>query len=76
MEFEKLKKVIAEVFSVDPDEITLDTTFTDDLGADSLDLFQIIMGLEEEFDVEIAPEKAENIKTVEEALEMIKNEIN
>ena len=72
MEFEKLKKVIAEVLSVDPDEITLDTTFTDDLGADSLDLFQIIMGLEEEFDVEIAPEKAESIKTVEEALEMIK----
>lgn len=76
MEFEKLKKVIAEVLSVDPDEITLDTTFTDDLGADSLDLFQIIMGLEEEFDVEIAPERAESIKTVEEALEMIKNELN
>ena len=76
MEFEKLKKVIAEVLSVDPDEITLDTTFTDDLGADSLDLFQIIMGLEEEFDVEIAPEKAESIKTVEEALEMIKIELN
>ena len=76
MEFEKLKKVIAEVLSVDPDEITLDTTFTDDLGADSLDLFQIIMGLEEEFDVEIAPEKAESIKTVEEALEMIKNELH
>ncbi|MBQ8040903.1 MAG: acyl carrier protein [Lachnospiraceae bacterium] len=76
MEFEKLKKVIAEVLSVDPDEITLDTTFTDDLGADSLDLFQIIMGLEEEFDVEIAPEKAESIKKVEEALEMIKNELN
>lgn len=76
MEFEKLKKVIAEVLSVDPDEITMDTTFTDDLGADSLDLFQIIMGLEEEFDVEIAPEKAESIKTVEEALEMIKSELN
>ena len=76
MEFEKLKDIIAEVLSVDPDEITLDTTFTDDLGADSLDLFQIIMGLEEEFDVEIAPEKAESIKTVEEALEMIKNELN
>ena len=75
MEFEKLKKVIAEVLSVDPDEITLETTFTDDLGADSLDVFQIIMGLEEEFDIEIAPEKAENIKTVEEALELIKGEI-
>ena len=75
MEFEKLKKVIAEVLSVDPDEITMETTFTDDLGADSLDIFQIIMGLEEEFDIEIAPEKAENIKTVEEALELIKGEI-
>lgn len=75
MEFEKLKKVIAEVLSVDPDEITMETTFTDDLGADSLDIFQIIMGLEEEFDIEIAPEKAENIKTVEEALELIKGEL-
>jgi len=59
---------------VDPDEITMDTAF-DDLGADSLDLFQIIMGLEEAFDIEIPSEKAEKIKTVEEALEMIKNEI-
>lgn len=75
MEFEKLKKVIAEVLSVDPDEITMETTFTDDLGADSLDLFQIIMGLEEEFDIEISPEKAENVKTVEEALELIKDEL-
>ena len=74
MEFEKLKKVIVEVLSVDPDEITMDTAF-DDLGADSLDLFQIIMGLEEAFDIEIPSEKAEKIKTVEEALEMIKNEI-
>ena len=72
MEFEKLKKVIAEVLSVDPDEITMDTTFTDDLGADSLDLFQIIMGLEEEFDIEIPPEKAESITTVGEAVELIK----
>ena len=75
MESEKLKKVIAEVLSVDPEEITMETTFTDDLGADSLDIFQIIMGLEEEFDIEIAPEKAENVKTVEEALELIKGEL-
>ncbi|MBQ3517386.1 MAG: acyl carrier protein [Lachnospiraceae bacterium] len=75
MEFEKLKNVIVEVLSVDPDEITMDTAF-DDLGADSLDLFQIIMGLEEAFDIEIPSEKAEKIKTVEEALEMIKNELN
>ncbi len=76
MEFEKLKKVIAEVLSVDPDEITMDTTFTDDLGADSLDVFQIIMGIEEEFDIEIPTEKAESITTVEEAVEMIKSAIN
>lgn len=76
MEFEKLKKVIAEVLSVDPDEITMDTTFTDDLGADSLDVFQIILGIEEEFDIEIPAEKAESITTVEEAVEMIKSAIN
>lgn len=44
MEFEKLKKVIAEVLNVDPEEISMESTFTDDLGADSLDVFQIIMG--------------------------------
>lgn len=75
MEFEKLKKVIAEVLSVDPEEITMVSTFADDLGADSLDLFQIIMGLEEEFDIEIPPEKAEKITTVEEAVELIKSEL-
>ena len=76
MEFEKLKSIIAEVLNVDPEEITMDTTFTDDLGADSLDLFQIIMGLEEEFDIEIPAEATENITTVEEAVEMIKKAVN
>lgn len=76
MEFEKLKKVIVEVLNVDPDEISMETTFMDDLGADSLDVFQIIMGIEEEFDIEIPAEKAEKISTVEEAVEMIKSAIN
>ncbi len=76
MEFEKLKKVIAEVLNVDPDEITMESTFIDDLGADSLDVFQIIMGIEEEFDIEIPAEKAEKISTVEEAVEMIKSAVN
>ena len=76
MEFEKLKKVIAEVLNVDPDEITMETTFRDDLGADSLDVFQIIMGIEEEFDIEIPAEKAEKTTNVEEAVELIKSEIN
>lgn len=76
MEFEKLKKVIAEVLNVDPEEITMETTFMDDLGADSLDVFQIVMGIEEEFDIEIPAEKAEKITTVEEAVELIKSATN
>ena len=76
MEFEKLKKVIAEVLNVDPEEITMETTFVDDLGADSLDVFQIIMGIEEEFDIEIPADKAEKIATVEEAVELIKGAVN
>ena len=76
MEYKKLKKIIAEVLNVDEEEITMDTTFVDDLGADSLDIFQIIMGLEEEFDVEIANEEAEKIVTVGDAVEQIKNALN
>ena len=76
MEFEKLKKIIAEVLNVDEEEITLETTFVDDLGADSLDVFQIIMGLEEEFDIEIPNEEAEKIVTVGDAVEQIKNALN
>ena len=73
MEFEKIKAIIAEVLNVDENEITMETTFTDDLGADSLDVFRIIMGLEEEFDIEIANEDAEKIVTVGDAVEQIKN---
>ena len=76
MEFEKLKKIIAEVLNVDPDEITMETTFQDDLGADSLDVYQIIVGIEEEFDIEIPAETAEQVTTVEDAVEMIKNAVN
>ena len=76
MEFEKLKKIISEVLNVDPDEITMETTFQDDLGADSLDVYQIIMGIEEEFDIEIPAETSEQVTTVEDAVEMIKNAVN
>lgn len=76
MVFEKLKQVIAEVLNVDPEEIYMGTTFMDDLGADSLDIFQIIMGIEEEFDIEIPAEKAEKITTVEEAVELINSAVN
>ena len=76
MEFDKLKEVIADVLSVDPNEITLDTTFTEGLGADSLDVFQIIMGIEEAFEIEIPADKVENITTVGEAVALIKNSMS
>ena len=72
MEFEKLKAIIAEVLNVDVDEITAETTFVDDLGADSLDVYQIIMGIESEFDIEIDNDAAEDITTVGDAVEQIK----
>lgn len=76
MELEKLKKIIVEVLNVDEDEISEDTTVIDDLGADSLDIFQIIMGIEEEFDIEIPTEEVEKISTVGDAVEQIKNALN
>ena len=76
MEFEKLQQIIAEVLNIDPEEITMNTTFVDDLGADSLDVFQIIMGIEEEFGIEIPTEEAEKIASVGDAVEAIKNALN
>ena len=76
MEFEKLQNIIAEVLNVEVSEIRMDSTFTDDLGADSLDIFQIIMGIEEEFDIEIPNEAAELIHTVADAVEQIKKSVN
>ena len=76
MELEKLQKIIAEVMNVDEEEITMDTTFVDDLGADSLDVYQIIMGIEEEFDIEISNEDAEKIVTVGDAVEQIKKAVS
>ena len=76
MEFEKLQQIIADVLNVDIDEITPETTFVDDLGADSLDVFQIIMGIEEEFDIEIPQEEAEKISTVGDAAEAIKSVVS
>ena len=69
---EKMKEIIAEQLSVDADSITDASSFKDDLGADSLDIFQIIMGIEEEFDIEIDNEEAEKIKTVQDAADQIR----
>ena len=75
MEFEKLRDIIVEVLNVDADEISMATTFVDDLGADSLDVFQIITGIEDEFDIEIDQEDAEKIVSVGDAVEQIKSAI-
>lgn len=75
MEFDKLKAIIADVLNVDTEEISLETTFVDDLGADSLDVFQIITGIEDEFDIEISNEDAEKIVSVGDAVDQIKNVI-
>ena len=58
MEFDQLKTVIAGILSLDPNEITEEETFVEDLGADSLDLFQIVMGIEEVFQIKIPPQEA------------------
>ena len=76
MEFEKLRDIIVEVLNVDETEVTMESTFIDDLGADSLDVFQIIMGIEEEFDSEIPNEEAEKIVTVGDAVEQIKKAVS
>ena len=76
MEFEKLRDIIVEVLDVDETEVTMESTFIDDLGADSLDVFQIIMGIEEEFDIEIPNEEAEKIVTVGDAVEQIKKAVS
>ena len=75
MEFEKLQEIIADVLNVQREEIRPETTFVDDLGADSLDIFQIIMGIEEEFDIEIDNEEAEKIVTVQDAVDQIKKAV-
>ena len=76
MEFEKLREIIADVMNFDEKEIKEDSSFENDLGADSLDVFQIIMGIEDAFDIEIDNDEAEKIVTVGDAVEQIKNATN
>lgn len=76
MEFEKLQQIIAEVLNIETEKITEDTKFVDDLGADSLDVFQIILSIEEEFEISISDSQAENIVTVGDAVEEIRKSVN
>lgn len=75
MIFEKIKNIIAEQLGVDEDEVTMESSFTDDLGADSLDIVELIMALEGEFDIEISDDDAEKISTVGSAVEYIKSHV-
>ncbi len=72
MEFEKIKSVIVDQLGVDESSVTLEASFVDDLGADSLDVVDLIMAIEEEFDIEIPDEDAETISTVADAVNYIK----
>ena len=69
--FDRVKAVIADELEVSEDEVTENASFTEDLGADSLDLVELVMRLEEEFEVEIPDEDAEKIRTVHDALTYI-----
>ncbi len=71
--FEKIKKIVVEQLGVDEDEVTMEASFIDDLGADSLDIVELIMALEEEFEIEIPDAAAEKITTVGDAVEYVKS---
>ena len=73
MEFEKLKRIIGEVLHADEDSISMETNFMDDLGADSLDLFQIVLAIEKEFDIEIPQERMTSIRQMKDAVECIRH---
>lgn len=73
--FEKVKKIVADQLSVEADTITPQSNFANDLGADSLDTVELVMALEEEFDIEIPDESAEKITTVQEAVDYINDKV-
>lgn len=69
---EKVKEIIAEHLNIEGVEVTLETSFKDDLGADSLDLYELVMAFEEEYEVEIPPEELEGIITIGDVIELMK----
>ena len=72
--FDKVRDIVVEQLGVEADDVTIESTFIDDLGADSLDIVELIMAFEEEFGVEIPDEKAEKIRTVADAVKMLDEE--
>ena len=74
--FKTMQKLIAEQFALNPDEITMDSSFEEDLGADSVDLVELVMAMEEEFDIEIADDDAQKILKVKDAISYVQNHTN
>ncbi len=75
MVFEKVREIICDQFDIDPDEVTLDSSIVDDFGADSLDVVDMVMSLEDEFDKEIPDEELDSIKTVGDIVSYIENSL-
>ena len=75
MVFDKIKDIIVEQLDVEEDAVTMEASITDDLGADSLDVVDLVMSIEERFDVEIPDEEVENIKTVGDIVKYIENKV-
>lgn len=73
MVFDKIKEMLAEQLDADPDEMSMDTKIAEDLEADSLDVVELLMSIEDEFEVEIPDEEIENLKTVGDVVEYIQN---
>lgn len=73
--FERIRDIVVEELGVEPDEVTAEASFLDDLGADSLDIVELIMAFEEEFDLEIPDEEAENIATVQDVVDYIEEHV-
>jgi len=73
---ERVKSIVVEQLGVNPEEVTIEASFVDDLGADSLDTVELVMALEEEFGMEIPDEEAEKITTIREAVEYISQQVN
>ena len=71
MEFEKIQKIIADVLNIEPEKITMESAFVDDLNADSLDLFELIMSLEEEYSTEIPTDELENLTTIQTVIDYL-----
>lgn len=76
MVLERVKKVIAKELGIEVEELNINASFADDLGIDSLEIFEIVMSLEEEFDIEIPNEDIENIKNVQDISSYIESKVN